>query len=638
MKLRALWPAPAGLVPLALVIVALLGSVIIPARQTMSITALLRQTTDVLAPARLHAAQLRSGLSDELSALQSYALSGDSTFLAQYRSLAVSDEQRLRALERAAPNLDAPFAHHLTVARRLVAEWRQSSSAIVQELGARSAFAASVQAGRPRYDAAVDAIADLSADFAAKASARDERLGELDQFALMSNAVLVLVAFAALSAVMLLTLRERQLTTSLRRRVDQEAARARQESALRKAAETLAGAFTIDEVTQRTASAALEAVDGRGAFVEWVVRPGEDPTDLLRVVATAGRDMPPLQRTSAFAGSCAEWVLTNGEPVLIPDLGDPQHHGIASPFESVPVSAIAVPLTSSDSSRGTLFVVSARDHFRADDVARAAILGHLAILAYERVKLLDEAIEAQRKLQRVIKSRSRLMRGFSHDVKNPIGAASSYADVLLEGIYGELSAPQRGGIERLRRCLHAALSLIDDLHELARAETGHLVLTPEPLDLEGLLFHLVEDYQASASASGLAITASVAEDVPIVQSSRSRVRQIVANLLSNAIKYTDAGSICVSATRHAEGPNNQSGDWVAIACADTGRGIPPDKLDFIFEEFGRIGDSDRTGAGLGLAISRLLAEALGGQLTVTSAMARGSTFTLWLPLTAPRPG
>ena len=74
--------------------------------------------------------------------------------------------------------------------------------------------------------------------------------------------------------------------------------------------------------------------------------------------------------------------------------------------------------------------------------------------------------------------------------------------------------------------------------------------------------------------------------------------------------------------------------FAAAEVRDTGRGIPPDKLDFIFEEFGRIGDSDQTGAGLGLAISRLLAQALGGQVTVVSRMGRGSTFSLWLPVAA----
>jgi two-component system, sensor histidine kinase and response regulator len=106
--------------------------------------------------------------------------------------------------------------------------------------------------------------------------------------------------------------------------------------------------------------------------------------------------------------------------------------------------------------------------------------------------------------------------------------------------------------------------------------------------------------------------------------------------LSNAIKYTDAGSVAVRATYEARAPFADTQDWLAVEFSDAGRGIPSEKFDFIFQEFSRIGDSAKSGAGLGLAISRLLAQALGGHITVTSELGRGSTFTLWLPADAPR--
>jgi signal transduction histidine kinase len=295
--------------------------------------------------------------------------------------------------------------------------------------------------------------------------------------------------------------------------------------------------------------------------------------------------------------------------------------------------AIIVPLGSQGKTLGALFVLSCRDHFRADDVARAAIFSHLAALAYEKVTLLDEAIQGRRKLERVIASRSRLMRGFSHDVKNPIGAADGYAELLHDGVYGDLNARQQESIARLRRCVREALNLIDDLHELARAETGHLPLSSDPVDVAELLGDAVEEYQASASSRRLSLTLDVAAAVPLLVTSRTRVRQIVANLISNALKYTEAGSVVVSAGCASASPFGAAGDWVYIQVRDTGRGIPADKLDFIFEEFGRIGGGDQSGAGLGLAISRVLAQALGGQISVSSRIGVGSTFSLWLPVT-----
>jgi signal transduction histidine kinase len=254
-------------------------------------------------------------------------------------------------------------------------------------------------------------------------------------------------------------------------------------------------------------------------------------------------------------------------------------------------------------------------------------------LAYAKVKLLEEAIEGRQRLQQVITSRSRLMRGFSHDVKNPIGAADGYAELLNEGIYGALTAGQRESIVRMRRCMRGALALIDDLHELARAETGHLEISSEPVDLADVIRHLGEEFQATAEAGGLRLTVNAATDVPLIQTSRTRVRQIASNLLSNAIKYTDAGAVAMSVMRRGSTDSADGAEWVLIEVADTGRGIPPDKLDYIFQEFGRVAGDERPGAGLGLAISRLLAQALGGRITVTSEVGRGSTFTLWLPLT-----
>jgi signal transduction histidine kinase len=182
----------------------------------------------------------------------------------------------------------------------------------------------------------------------------------------------------------------------------------------------------------------------------------------------------------------------------------------------------------------------------------------------------------------------------------------------------------------MRRCMHEALSLIDDLHELARAETGHLALHSEPVNVAELIGTLGEEYQAKAVASGLSFSTSVAADIGTIQTSKSRVRQIASNLLSNAIKYTDSGSVSVRADHRSDGTFPGGPDWLVIEVCDTGRGVPLEKLDFIFQEFGRI-DGDKTGAGLGLAISRLLAQALGGHITVTSELGRGSTFTLWLP-------
>ena len=624
-----------SLLPLALVVLALLGSVVVPARQTWLITKLLRETTEVLGPARLLLAQLQSGLAEEFGALQGYALSGDPAVLERYQLVSAEDDRRLVALQSRVGRLGSFATDFETVEQRLH-EWWNSNAILVRPARTRAQLGAEVYAVQARYDTSVSAIAHLSSDLSENAFDRDVRVRELEHLSLISNAVLVLVALVALYAVAILTLRERRLAASLRRRVKEEAARARKEAALREAAQDLAGAFTMDEVTKRIAHAALEAVDGRGAFVERILKLPNEQSELLNVAAVAGTGVPSLGSSREFPGSYTEQVLASGEPTIIANLDATRVTRMVGSSNEAGGSAIVVPLLFGGTSLGALFVLTGRGYSRADDVGRAAIFGHLAALAYEKVSLLDKAIDGRQRLERVIASRSRLIRGFSHDVKNPIGAADGYAGLLSDGVYGDLNPRQQESVVRMRRCMHDALSLIDDLHELARVETGHLALQLEPVDLADLLHSIGEEYQASLSASGLSLSVNVPPDVPIIRTSRSRVHQIASNLLSNAIKYTDAGSVSVRATYESPGPFADSGDWVAVEFSDTGRGIPSEKLDFIFQEFSRIGDTSKTGAGLGLAISRLLAQALGGHLTATSELGRGSAFTLWLPVDAPQ--
>jgi signal transduction histidine kinase len=628
----AVWRA----IPLALVIVTLVGSVAIPARQTWRITRLLRESTAVLSPARLLNAELQSGLAEELTVLQRYALTGDSALLRRYRLVAAHDGRRLAALARLSSRLDAASAGRVDALRRRIGAWRLVGGAPGVQPGSRGEVAVALQVGQARYDAALNTFGELSSALAAAAAARDDRVRALEHLSIASNAALVLAALVAMGGVASLTLRERRLAVTLQHRIEDARRRARQEAALREAAEALAGAYTVGEVTERIAHLALAALEGRGAFVERIVARPAEPPEVAVVRAVAGAGVPPLETTGPLPGSYTELVLTTGEPALIADLALPERPGTVRTLRDAGGSAIVVPLGGRESGVGALFVVRPTPgQFQPDDVARAGIFGHLATLAYEKVRLLEDAYERRRVLERVIQSRSRLIRGFSHDVKNPIGAADGFAELLCVGAYGALSAEQRASVERMRRNLRGALALIDDLHELARAETGNLALTSAPVDLAELVRTLCEEYHAAARAAGLSLSMEVELGLPIIETDGGRVRQIASNLLSNAIKYTGSGSVLVRATQRPTGPFGDAGDWALVEVVDTGPGIPSHKQGVIFEEFSRLGAGEQQGAGLGLAISKLLAQALGGHIGVQSESGQGSTFTLWLPLQTP---
>ena len=432
------------------------------------------------------------------------------------------------------------------------------------------------------------------------------------------------------------------LAMSVIRRIDVERKamaevnqRAISETALREAAEALAAMFTVEDVTRQIARSALDATQARGAFVENIAS-GPGGSVALVVRGTAGDGVPARGVLRPYSGSFAEQVIDGDEPAVATDL--------AVAYQSLPNAAtsvqssptIVLPIRDSNGPVGVLYIVGTpAGTFGPGDTRWANTITHLATLAYEKVRLLDEAREGRDALERVMKSRERLMRGFSHDVKNPLGAADGYADLLSAGIYGELSSRQGETVQRIRRSIRRALELIDDLHELARAETGSIAIRNEAVDVGDLVKTIVEDYRGAAHSAGLPLTVDVAADLPLVGTDSVRVRQVIGNLISNAIKYTRTGAVALRVRKYPLVAIRNSRSWIDIEVIDTGIGIPHDKYDKIFEEFSRLHSSDRPGAGLGLAISKRLAEALAGQIIVSSEVGCGSTFTFRIPVTVP---
>jgi len=263
---------------------------------------------------------------------------------------------------------------------------------------------------------------------------------------------------------------------------------------------------------------------------------------------------------------------------------------------------------------------------------RVGIEEHLAL---ERERAARLAAEARcREAERQIVSRSKLMRGFSHEVRNPLSAALGYVELVLAGVKGELTEAQRFFLSRARRSLDTAVGSLDDLLMLARAEAGGLTVHLAPTDLCAMLRDVAEWNREQAQAAGLELRLEVPDTLPVIETDAVRVRQVIGNLLSNALKFTKCGAVGIRASHgecaDAPGP----GPWIMVDVWDTGPGIPEEAGERIFEEFTRL-KSGAAGFGLGLAVSRMLARALGGEVTLQSRVGVGSTFTLWLPAVTP---
>lgn len=253
----------------------------------------------------------------------------------------------------------------------------------------------------------------------------------------------------------------------------------------------------------------------------------------------------------------------------------------------------------------------------------------------ERERLLESEREARAEadrrraeLERVTESRARLMWGFSHDVRNPLSAADGHCWLLESGRIGQLNAKQCESIQGIRRAIRTSVGLIDDLLELARAESGSFKFQCVETEVGRAAHEVAEDFRAQAMAVGVDVHVRVPKGLQ-AETDPVRLRQILANLLSNAVKYAPQSQVIIDAElRHSGGP--QAGTWVALTVTDTGPGIAQDKQEMVFQEYTQLDPDAQSGAGIGLAISRRIAQRLGGDLTVESEVGRGSRFILWM--------
>ena len=255
----------------------------------------------------------------------------------------------------------------------------------------------------------------------------------------------------------------------------------------------------------------------------------------------------------------------------------------------------------------------------------------------ERIASITEDITERKQ---IVESHERLIRGFTHDVKNPLGAADGYLSLLEIGAFGEMSEKQMQSVAHARRSIRTALNLISGLLDIERAEAGQLDIRLERVDLGAAILEIVDEFRAASEAKGLTLASEVPEleDSLLVESDSARVRQILANLVSNAVKYTQpSGSVRVAVRSDDSNEAPWRGSWVAVAVTDNGPGIPADKQRLVFREFTRFDPGAAAGSGIGLAISRRLARALGGEITFVSMPGVGSTFTLWLPMETREP-
>lgn len=217
----------------------------------------------------------------------------------------------------------------------------------------------------------------------------------------------------------------------------------------------------------------------------------------------------------------------------------------------------------------------------------------------------------------------------SHDLRTPLSAIMGYAEMLQESIYGPLSEKQYGTIERIVANGKRLMSLVNDLLDQAQIEAGKLALRATTFSPVQLVEGVQSGMSVLAQSKGLELTTHIAPDVPAkLQGDPQRLHQILVNLLSNSLKFTEEGRVQLRLYRP------DSTHW-AMEVSDTGPGIPPDKLDSVYERFYQLDDLETrrySGVGLGLSIVKQLVTLMNGEVKVKSVLGKGTTFTVSLPI------
>jgi signal transduction histidine kinase len=243
----------------------------------------------------------------------------------------------------------------------------------------------------------------------------------------------------------------------------------------------------------------------------------------------------------------------------------------------------------------------------------------------ERTQELRHATNVAREMSRL---KSEFLANMSHELRTPLNAISGFTSIMLEGMSGEIDDEARHMLQRVYSNGQHLLTLINQILDLAKIEAGRIEIVSKPFALRPLVEQWQSQINVLAQQKKLAFEVHIDPALPpMLSGDAPRITQIAFNLLSNAIKFTEKGTVTLDVRRQVD-------TW-QIQVSDTGVGIPPHALNYIFEEFRQVDGSstrEKGGTGLGLSIARNLARMMNGDILVTSELGQGSIFTITLPL------
>ncbi len=370
----------------------------------------------------------------------------------------------------------------------------------------------------------------------------------------------------------------------------------------------LASTLDLDTLLQRIVHAAADVCEAEAASILLY----DDRQQELYFQAATNLTEPLMRGLVVPMDSLAGWIVRNRQSVLINDVSQDKRHfaKISQNTNFTTRSLLGVPLVAKGKVVGALEALNKKDgDFSEEDRDVLSVLGAQAAVAIENSRLFQQ---------------SDLISEFVHELRTPLGSLSTAAHLLERP---ELSEEQRRTLlhtiqSEAQRLSEMATSFLD----LARLESGRVQYHAGQVDVAALLNECQTIMRGRALEKQQTLRVEAAAGLPSILADRGKLKQVFINLLSNAIKYTpNGGHITLRAEADAE--------EMRIQVCDTGRGIPPESLQDLFQKFYRVPGSESMaqGTGLGLSIVKKIVEGHGGRVSVESEVGKGTTFTVHLP-------